>query len=274
MLPLAQRIDPAANVKTLPLLILRATDFDEELCAQLIAQYCTSDQAHRLRRFVQPLDRYRGLSSLLLQRCLIQTMFPEVPFDHALFDRAELGKPLVRHVRIPPTFDFNVSHDGDWTIIGFHVHSLFGVDIMDVRRVFEFDELRDQFSSLEWDRIEAAPDRAREFYHHWCLKESYIKAVGTGLSIEPHRVCFVHGVSIQVFVDDVLQAGWVFLPFDLDAAHIGCVALGPLAGAPGSPLDYAPPAQSPSATAFQVELFQVPAQTATWPVFYRWNSAQ
>ena len=74
---------------------------------------------------------------------------------------------------------YNVSHDGDWTVLGFEMDCLIGVDIVDCRRQMDYTDLRQQFSAAEWQRIQAAKDPLREFYAFWCLKESYIKAVGS-----------------------------------------------------------------------------------------------
>lgn len=88
---------------------------------------------------------------------------------------------------------YNVSHDGDFVCIGCALGQLYGLDIVDTRRVFDITELRDQLTASEWQRVQQAPDPNLEFFRFWALKESYIKAVGSGLSIEPSRLEFVFG---------------------------------------------------------------------------------
>jgi hypothetical protein len=133
-------------------------------------------------------------------------------------------------------------------------HCLVGIDICDTRRHFDFADLQAQFAGSEWKRIVNSPEPMREFYKFWCLKEvclplyfacfvrffmfcflcvqSFIKAVGSGLSIEPHRLEFIHSnENISVLLDGKPQIGWQFIPFDLDTHHLGCIAKGPFSDA-------------------------------------------
>ncbi len=77
-----------------------------------------------------------------------------------------------------------------------------GVDVMRIndshalKNVPEFFRLmRRQFTAAEWAAIRSAGDAAphlqlAEFYRHWCLKESFVKAEGTGLAWDLQRLNF------------------------------------------------------------------------------------
>jgi 4'-phosphopantetheinyl transferase len=76
---------------------------------------------------------------------------------------------------------FNISHSGEWVIIGIASREL-GIDIEKIDPAFEFqDLLQEHFITEEKDFIAEAPDPYRAFYYLWTRKEALTKAWGTGL---------------------------------------------------------------------------------------------
>ena len=56
-----------------------------------------------------------------------------------------------------------------------------------------FNLMRGQFTNYEWSNIRGPAEPQKQvdqFYLHWALKESYIKAVGIGLGFELQRAQF------------------------------------------------------------------------------------
>jgi 4'-phosphopantetheinyl transferase len=155
------------------------------------------------------------------------------------FQRTERGKPVVAGGL---GIDYNVSHAGDWVVLaggpGHHV----GVDVMRTRdsrvdRLPEFFRLMQrQFTAAEWVAIKG-PEGARTeaeqleaFFRHWTLKESYVKAVGTGLNIDLQTLDFrlgrveVTGVETGTrLVRDGRTTEWSFEESRLDSEHAVCV---------------------------------------------------
>lgn len=87
------------------------------------------------------------------------------------------GKPLVAgNSRI----HFSISHCAGAAVVVVSDKPV-GVDIERVRRRDPFAGRR-MFHPSEFDRVERAPDPDREFFRLWTLKESYVKAIGTGLA--------------------------------------------------------------------------------------------
>lgn len=94
--------------------------------------------------------------------------------------------------------------------------------------------MKNNFTKQEWATIKAPETEAmrlQQFYRHWALKESYLKAIGKGLSVEPIRVSFrcdtavtaggyVHATAT---LDQKPLTQWRFVVSDLDAQH--CVAI-------------------------------------------------
>jgi len=87
----------------------------------------------------------------------------------------------------------------------------------------------------------------RQFYKHWALKESYIKAVGIGLGFELSRAEFRYlnedreARNAVMYIDGVLQKQWSFTIHEPDPEHCVVVALGPLAEATPHFLDMLTP---------------------------------
>lgn len=108
------------------------------------------------------------------------------------FEYGAKGKPsLTATLRQQTGLEFNLSHSGDWLLIGvaqFHgvVSGLFGVDIERSRPKTDiYPILNHYFSPQETAALLALADEASQrqrFFDLWALKESYIKATGLGLA--------------------------------------------------------------------------------------------
>ncbi|MCU7997121.1 4'-phosphopantetheinyl transferase superfamily protein [Shewanella sp. SM95] len=108
------------------------------------------------------------------------------------FEYGAKGKPsLTAKLQQQTGLEFNLSHSGDWLLIGvtqFHgVESgLFGVDIERSRPKTDiYPILNHYFSAQETAALLALADEASQrqrFFDLWALKESYIKATGLGLA--------------------------------------------------------------------------------------------
>ncbi len=65
------------------------------------------------------------------------------------------------------------------------------------------------------------PERQRDFFSLWTLKESYMKAVGKGfnISLGSFTIRLDHGKNIQLLVDNRVQRDFFFSLYDLDSTH-------------------------------------------------------
>ena len=95
------------------------------------------------------------------------------------------GKPRLAG---QPNLHFNLSHAGPWVLCALHDRPV-GIDVEEERRqgplptdlVMTPEELRHHET--------LAPAQARaHFFRLWTLKESLLKALGTGLAVEPHLI--------------------------------------------------------------------------------------
>lgn len=205
---------------------------------------------------------------LLLRKFVCEKM--SVPWAHVRLERSPRGKPyLAAPPQVGPAalaWSFNLSHQGDYAVLAAEQGLQVGVDIMKTvlpgsGSVAEFFRIMTrQFTASEWSVIRSAGSEHRQlsaFYRHWALKESFIKAIGTGLGFNLQRVEF-HLSSEPLaqspvrktimHLDEEEQDDWVFEECLLDDDHHVAVALG---SSDSSPL----PAQLPAPCPFTLLSF-------------------
>lgn len=111
------------------------------------------------------------------------------------FEEGAFGKP---HLPAPGLPHFNMSHSGGWALIGVCHHRPIGVDIELLEPMDDLLALaRRNFSAEECALFETTPPtlQLEAFLQCWTRKEACLKALGSGLSIEPH--VFEAGLGTQ-----------------------------------------------------------------------------
>ena len=173
--------------------------------------------------------------------------------------RTEKGRP---HLVLDPDqkssikdihYDFNVAHAGEFTVFAAEISKYnvaIGVDVMPLfhkRRDENIEEflrlMKRQFTAKEWSQIRKIPpeydegldETMKTFYRFWCLKESFVKAEGSGLGWNLQRLSFhcstpelkcnriLTNTSLEI--DGTLQCDWQFQEHLLNIKHCVSVAL-------------------------------------------------
>lgn len=139
----------------------------------------SKEKQERLKQFKRQQDVIRSLVADLLARTMCAETMSCSPEEIKL-EYNDFGKPLISGDT--PCY-FNVSHSGEWVVcavdkdeIGIDIEQKDDIDIEIARRFFTCREYR---YILGGDPV----TRMDRFYEIWTFKESYIKAVGKGLSI-------------------------------------------------------------------------------------------
>lgn len=141
----------------------------------------SEDEVLRANKFRFEKDKAVYITAKYLLRSGLSN-YLQLKAKEIIFDYSEYGKPsFMGNVEI----DFNVSHSGNRIIIGFARNRTIGVDIEKIKENFDPLELAENFFSEE--EIKALSEtkeseRFQAFYRCWTRKESFIKAVGEGLS--------------------------------------------------------------------------------------------
>ncbi|KAM9359464.1 L-aminoadipate-semialdehyde dehydrogenase-phosphopantetheinyl transferase [Symphorus nematophorus] len=228
-------------------------------CDWLFASRCIQrEEKDRIGQFVFAKDAKSAMAGrLLLRRFVCERM--GIPWSEIRLERSPRGKPyLATPLKVssdsdpePPAWSFNLSHQGDYAVLAAEQGLQVGVDIMKTAMpgsssVPEFFRIMTrQFTAYEWSVIQSAGSEQQQlaaFYRHWALKESFIKAIGTGLGFNLQRVEFhlsseplTQGRALRqtkMHLDEE-EEDWIFEESLLDHDHHVAVALGP-ADKPGS----------------------------------------
>lgn len=210
----------------------------------LAGQSIQSEEKDRINRFVFKRDSKSAMAGRLLLRKAIHEEVG-IPYDGIVLKRTEKGKPYLSN-KLPSdqqAFNFNVSHQGDYAVLGAQRGYLVGVDIMKIdeprgTRIDEFfDRMSRQFTKQEWGYVklgEGTLEQLTRFYRLWCLKESYVKALGVGIGFDLQRIDFhiytpmlaagERTSNTQLHVDGCHDCSWRFEETRIDNDHYVAIA--------------------------------------------------
>ncbi len=161
---------------------LWAGQLEQDPTSQKKLEACLSyDELRRADRFHFERDRnYFIVARAMLRQVLGRYL--SLPAAELAFAYAAKGKPYLASY---PKLYFNLSHAGSMALLGLSHLAPIGVDIEDTRREIEFEVIASHFfSKAEIHELRSLPlsQRAEGFYNCWTRKESFIKALGDGLS--------------------------------------------------------------------------------------------
>jgi 4'-phosphopantetheinyl transferase len=107
-----------------------------------------------------------------------------LPARDLVFDLERNGKPILAPSVGHVDRNFNVSHSGEWVLLAFTRQSAVGIDIEKWKPLDLLQVAKHSFMAEELAEWLQHPESAREetFFSTWTLKESYLKALGRGLS--------------------------------------------------------------------------------------------
>lgn len=121
--------------------------------------------------------------SELLKRAVFEEY--SINTDELTIEKGEHGKPYFSERE---DIFFNISHSGDYVAAAVWDTPI-GIDIQIVRPVKE-GLIRKLCNDTEKSFIEKSEDKDKAFVTLWALKESYIKAIGKGMSFPMKEVNF------------------------------------------------------------------------------------
>ncbi len=176
-------------------------------------------------KFIQPKRRAQSLAAgLLIQHGAREFMGDQAPAGIYELSYTELGKPYFTD---HPEIHFSVSHSGDMVLCAVSELNV-GADIqewkeltVDIAGKFYHPEEKKYLSGLSPSASEKA------FFELWCLKESYIKFTGKGLTqrldeLDFHTVLTQNGVGFFEFTenDTRIRAELIDVPHGYSAAVV------------------------------------------------------
>jgi len=193
----------------------------------------SDDERQRLQCLRSEALRREYLLTRTLSRHCLSHYCPVAPAQWR-FQRSRFGRPYVRHPMLPP-LQFNLSNTRSWVACLIAPDMPAGIDVECLARGPEVLELGSRcFTQDEWLALQGLPiqlrgHRAAEL---WALKESYVKAVGMGLSVPLSEVdCDVSNLRLRrlppLAQEDVADSArnWQSLSVVLDGDHVLSLSL-------------------------------------------------
>lgn len=142
------------------------------------------DEQQRAQRFHFERDRQFFAATRALLRTLLagyrNTQPRDLTFRYSAREKPSLAPPHAGEI------EFNVSHSGGAALLAFTRDRAIGVDIEKITDQRDRETIARRFFSEHEQRVLGAlpvSERTEAFFRCWTRKESYIKAVGDGLSL-------------------------------------------------------------------------------------------
>lgn len=176
------------------------------------------EEKQRIAQFVFQEDFKGSLAGRLLMRHFVKCALC-VDNDRIKLARDERNKPYLSEIDgmsnwPDKVIDFNVSHQGSYACLAGYVGNKdatvttaplrLGVDVMKIeysggKPLNEFFRLMTRnFSCNEWKYIksfQSEDSQLRAFMRNWCLKESYVKNVGIGITMNLQKLDFLFNTA-------------------------------------------------------------------------------
>lgn len=182
----------------------------------------SGDENERAAKFKRGMDDYIN-TRIFMRNCLSQYT-NRLPED-LTFDRNSYGKPFLRNSDL----QFNLSHSRQWAVIAVGKNCDLGIDVestSDRRSILNIAQHyfhADEIAQLETMRNEH--EQKEYFFQLWTLKESFLKALGTGISTGLDKINFhINENQIQADFSPQLQLQnsfeWQFFQYDLHEASV------------------------------------------------------
>jgi 4'-phosphopantetheinyl transferase len=148
--------------------------------------WLSADEQARASRFAFERDRRRYRAAHAQMRGLLAQVMGSSP-GSLRFSESPHGKPRLEAEGAPA---FNLSHSADVGAFALAASGEIGVDIEVLHRVDDLEALSERcFTRSEQDELDRCGDDsgARDllFLQGWTRKEACLKAVGSGLALEP-----------------------------------------------------------------------------------------
>jgi 4'-phosphopantetheinyl transferase len=151
----------------------------------------SQDEDERYARFFRDRDRHAYLLAHVMLRCALSSYAPAPP-EEWTFRAGEFGKPSLDGPVDTP-LQFNLSHTRGAVACAFSRHRTIGVDIQaDPGKGRIYELAHRVFCAAEMSTLERLNEtqRDRTATLLWTLKEALAKAMGLGVQMPFHELCF------------------------------------------------------------------------------------
>jgi 4'-phosphopantetheinyl transferase len=186
----------------------------------------------QMQRLIYRKDQHRFLIRHALVRTTLSRYAKVLPKDW-IFEKNIYGKPYIANDIILSTISINVSYSENIILLGITRNHSLGVDVENVTsRAAPINIAKEFYCESETAALRtlSSNEQSLLFYKYWTLKESYLKAVGIGLSAPLNSISFGFAgnseitVCMDPFFND-LPSRWQFWQFQPFPEHVAAVCV-------------------------------------------------
>ena len=149
-----------------------------------------------------------------------------------LFNYDAFGKPhLVKSETRVPIY-FNLSHSGSIALVALAYGRHIGADVEQVRPLEDIEHIATSYFTTQERAfvLRNSEERSRAFFQCWTRKESYIKALGRGLSIplNSFETCMTPGMSGRMLPRSAEKPDierWWLTDLDVPVGYAGAMTI-------------------------------------------------
>lgn len=153
---------------------LKDTDVDSKKV------YLSESELTRCESFRRVKDQQRYILAHALKRYCLSRYLHVSPLSLQFSDGAK-GKPYCTHKNAPA---FNLSHSGEFVLLGLSTIGYVGVDVEQIDRDISPNIFPRVLSAEQHKQVMNSPAPHYEFMCYWTQKEAISKTLGLGLSID------------------------------------------------------------------------------------------
>ncbi|KAI8987169.1 4'-phosphopantetheinyl transferase superfamily [Pilobolus umbonatus] len=186
-------------------------------------------------RYKYENDQQLALLSRLLRRYHLSKCLNK-GWNDLVFGHLPKGKPYV--ILDDGWLEFNISHAGNWVVLGStsYLSMRMGVDVVMIDKpqsesvqhyiyCFESQLHRNELKLIM--NLDNEDMKLRTFYEIWACKESYIKALGVGLSIDLSKIEVYNNQNVLgIKYEEHSLNKWILHMSYIDINSILCVCCG------------------------------------------------
>lgn len=175
-------------------------------------------ERNKIYRFKKKSDAEISLLSRYLLRSILSSYIGIKPCELILATN-KYGRPILKYPRIK-NLDFNISHSGEWIVLGISHNSRVGIDIEKILPI-DITIAKNYFTNQELRYLHSQKGFELEnFYKIWTLKESFIKAIGDGLSYSLKDLYFKFNKDNRIQIKTKKNKGkWHFKMYNIDSDY-------------------------------------------------------
>ncbi|PGD12321.1 4'-phosphopantetheinyl transferase family protein [Bacillus toyonensis] len=192
---------------------IKIPKFYDESTYNSLLNLVSVEKKKKIEGFKKKEDSYRTLLGDVLVRSIICKRY-KIYNQNIKYDYNKYGKPTWKG---DIEFFFNISHSGNWIVcivdnapVGIDIEQIRPIKLKDISKVFSEKEIEDL-------NLKTLADKYNYFYDLWTLKESYIKAIGTGFGtpFNSFTIRKIEGEDITLIHDNIKNT-YGFKQYNID----------------------------------------------------------